>query len=82
MKTANGKNRPGLQTRHEPPSLWPLILSTGYILASAHQNPQTDWPVWMLTLATIAIILLRKTPILLLLAAGAALGWFGTDLAA
>ena len=38
----------------------------------------TDWPVWLLTIATCALIVWRtKIHLLWLLGAGALLGWFG-----
>lgn len=32
-----------------------LLLATGWLLASAHQDPARDWPLWLLTAATALI---------------------------
>ena len=59
----------------------PLVISllgaTGWILASAHSDPAKDWPLWLLTAATAIIVWRSDIHLLWLLAAGAALGWFG-----
>lgn len=54
-----------------------LIIATGWILASAHSDPISDWLLWLLTAATALIISFRKIHLLWLLAAGAVLGGFG-----
>lgn len=54
-----------------------LVLATGWILASAHDAPRQDWPLYLLTLMTVVIVLNSRIHLLWLLAAGAALGWFG-----
>ncbi len=54
-----------------------LLIATGWILASAHQDPANDWPLWLLTAATALIIWRSKLHLLWLLAAGALLGGFG-----
>ena len=54
-----------------------LVLATGWILASAHDTPSEDWPLWLLTVATILLTLQIRIHILWLLAAAALLGWFG-----
>ena len=54
-----------------------LLLATGWIMASPHQNPATDWPLWLLTVAAALVIWRTRIHILWLLAAGAILGWFG-----
>lgn len=54
-----------------------LMLSTGWILASAHGVMTKDWPLWLLTVVTIIVMTRKKLSILWLLAAGAVLGWFG-----
>ena len=61
-----------------------LILATSWILALAN-TPGTsglaglvsDWPVWLLTVATCLIVWRTKIHLLWLLGAGALLGWFG-----
>ena len=54
-----------------------LLCATGWILASAHSHPATDWPLWLLTAATSLIIWRSKLHLLWLLAAGAILGALG-----
>jgi chromate transporter len=54
-----------------------LLIATGWILASAHQQPAQDWPLWTLTLACTLIVWRTRLHLLWLLAGGALLGWFG-----
>jgi chromate transporter len=54
-----------------------LVIATGWILASANSNPLTDWPLWLLTAATVLLISFSRIHLLWLLAAGALLGGFG-----
>jgi chromate transporter len=55
-----------------------LLISTGWLLARGDGNPNTEWPVWATAVVAAFIIWrYRKVHILLLLAAGALLGWFG-----
>ncbi len=54
-----------------------LVLATGWILASAHDVLAEDWPLWLLTVATILLVLKIRIHILWLLAAAAILGWLG-----
>ena len=61
-----------------------LILATSWILALANTSStsglvglSSDWPVWLLTVATCLIVWRTKTRLLWLLGAGALLGWFG-----
>jgi len=49
----------------------------GWILASAHSDPATDWRLWLLTATTALILWRSRIHFLWLLAAGAILGWFG-----
>ena len=53
-----------------------LIGATGWVLASAHGNPATDWRLWLLTAATTLILWRSRIHFLWLLAAGAVIGWF------
>jgi chromate transporter len=53
-----------------------LMVSVGIILGSASRNPATDWPLWLLTLATTLVIWRTRLHLLWVLAAGALLGWF------
>jgi chromate transporter len=54
-----------------------LLIATGWILASAHQQPAQDWPLWTLTLACTLLVWRTRLHLLWLLAGGALLGWFG-----
>ena len=54
-----------------------LLVATGWILASAHKNPASDWPLWVLTALTALIIWRSKIHLLWLLVAGAVLGGAG-----
>ena len=54
-----------------------LMVSVGIILGSANSNFATDWPLWLLSVAAGVIIWRTRLHLLWLLAAGAALGWFG-----
>ncbi|MGN6701363.1 MAG: chromate transporter [Burkholderiaceae bacterium] len=55
-----------------------LLLATGWILASVHSDPRTDWPLWLVTVVTALLIWrFRRLHLLWLLGAGALLGWFG-----
>jgi chromate transporter len=54
-----------------------LLIATGWIMASAHNDPATDWPLWLVTVITALIVWRTRTHLLWLLAAGALLGWFG-----
>ena len=52
-----------------------LMLSTSWILGSAGGEPASDWPLWLLTLASCLVIWRTKVHMLWMLAAGALLGW-------
>jgi chromate transporter len=54
-----------------------LLISTGWILASAHSDPARDWPLWLLTAATALVVWRTRIHLLWLLGIGAVLGWFG-----
>jgi chromate transporter len=54
-----------------------LLIATGWILASAHGDPARDWPLWLITVITTLVVWRTRLHLLWLLAAGAALGWFG-----
>ena len=57
------------------PMVIALLLSTSWILGSASQRLASDWPLWLLTIASGMIIWRTKIHLLWLLAAGAVLGW-------
>ena len=55
-----------------------LLMATTWVLASAHGQPATDWPLWLLTAATAVLVWRTRLHLLWLLGAGAlagALGW-------
>jgi len=54
-----------------------LLLSTSILLGSAHHDPATDWPLWLLSLVAGVLIWRTRIHLLWLLAAGAVLGCFG-----
>lgn len=54
-----------------------LLISTGWIMARAHGDPATDWPVWLLTAVTTLIVWRTRIHLLWLLGAGALLGALG-----
>lgn len=54
-----------------------MLLSTSWILGSAAGEPQAGWPLWLLALGSGLILWRTRLHLLWVLAAGAALGWFG-----
>jgi chromate transporter len=54
-----------------------LMLAAAWIIASAHDNPSRDWPLWLVTVIAALIVWRTRVHLLWLLAAGAILGWFG-----
>ncbi len=54
-----------------------LLIATGWILTSAHDQAAHDWPLWALTLVCVLLVWRTRIHMLWLLAAGATLGWFG-----
>jgi len=54
-----------------------LLLATAWILTSAHGNPATDWPLWLLTAASTVLVWRTRLHLLWLLGAGAVLGALG-----
>jgi chromate transporter len=53
-----------------------LLISTSWILSSAHGQFAHDWPLWLLTIISALIVWRTKLHLLWLLGAGAVLGWF------
>ncbi|MFC3109522.1 chromate transporter [Undibacterium arcticum] len=53
-----------------------LLISTGWILASANIHAATDWPLWAIAIFSGLVIWRTKVHLLWLLAFGALLGWF------
>jgi hypothetical protein len=54
-----------------------LLLATAWVLGSAHGNPATDWPLWLLALVCALLVWRTKLHLLWLLGAGALLGALG-----
>jgi chromate transporter len=54
-----------------------LLVATGWLLASTHNNPATDWPLWITTVAATLLVWRTKLHLLWLLGTGAALGALG-----
>ncbi|MFZ6692644.1 chromate transporter [Undibacterium sp. SXout20W] len=54
-----------------------LLLSTGWIMASSHDIPSKDWPIWLLSALCALVVWRTRLHLLWLLALGAGLGWFG-----
>ena len=54
-----------------------LLMATGWVLSSAHSNPATDWPLWLLTVVVAGVVWRTRLPLLWLIAAGAGLGMLG-----
>jgi chromate transporter len=52
-----------------------LMLATSWILGSASGNMASDWPLWLLTLASGLLIWRTRLHMLWFLGAGALLGW-------
>lgn len=54
-----------------------LLIATGWVLTSAHNDAPRDWPLWLLTATSALVIWRTKLHLLWMLGAGAILGWFG-----
>lgn len=54
-----------------------LLIATGWVLTSAHNDAARDWPLWLLTGVSALVIWRTKLHLLWMLGAGALLGWFG-----
>ena len=54
-----------------------LLLATAWLLGSAHSNPATDWPLWLLTAVCVLLVWRTRLHLLWLLGAGALLGALG-----
>lgn len=52
-----------------------MLISTGIILGSAQRDWHSDWPLWLLSLTAGVLIWRTRLHLLILLAAGAVLGW-------
>ena len=54
-----------------------LLVATGWVLTSTHNDAARDWPLWLLTAASALVIWRTRLHLLWMLGAGAVLGWFG-----
>jgi chromate transporter len=54
-----------------------LLLSAGYVLNIHNNNPQTDWPLWVLTLVSAVLVWRTQIHLLILIGSGALLGGLG-----
>ena len=54
-----------------------LLLSIGWLLSAAHDQPARDWRLWALTAITTLLVWKTRLHLLVLMAAGALLGAFG-----
>ena len=54
-----------------------LLIATGWVLASTHNQPARDWRLWLLTAVVAVIVWRTRLHLLWLLGAGALLGAFG-----
>ena len=56
------------------PAVVGLVISTGWILASANSNAERDWPLWILTFVTTILVWRTRLHLLWMLGAGALVG--------
>jgi chromate transporter len=54
-----------------------LLIATGWLLMSAHNQPTTDWPLWLLTAMTTLLVWRTRIHLLWLIGTGALLGALG-----
>lgn len=54
-----------------------LLIATGWVLTSTHNDAAKDWPLWLLTAVSAIVIWRTRLHLLWVLGAGAVLGWFG-----
>jgi chromate transporter len=54
-----------------------LLIATGWLLTVVHDQPSTDWPLYLLTAAATLLVWRTRIHLLWLIAAGAALGGLG-----
>ncbi|HEY4541319.1 MAG TPA: chromate transporter [Noviherbaspirillum sp.] len=56
------------------PAVVGLMISTGWILASANSNAERDWPLWVLTFVCTVLVWRTRLHLLWMLGAGAIVG--------
>ena len=54
-----------------------LLIATGWLLSTAHNNPGQDWPLWTITAVTAMLVWRTRLHMLWLLGAGALMGSLG-----
>ena len=54
-----------------------LLIATGWLLTAAHDQPGSDWPLYLLTLAATLLVWRTRIHLLWLIGAGAVLGALG-----
>lgn len=54
-----------------------LLLSTVWLLSSVHNDPASDWPLWLVSAVSALLVWKTRIHLLWLLAAGALLGGLG-----
>lgn len=54
-----------------------LLISTGWLLTASHDNPARDWPLWLLTLASMLLVWRTRIHLLWLIGMGAIVGASG-----
>ena len=54
-----------------------LLIATGWLLMAAHNQPSTDWPLWLLTAVTTLLVWRTRIHLLWLIGAGALMGAMG-----
>lgn len=59
------------------PIVLALLVATAWLLASANNNPATDWPLWLTTVISTLLVWRTRLHLLWLLGMGGALGWLG-----
>ena len=62
------------------PMVIALIVTTGWLIGSSHQDPARDWPLWLLSVIVMLLVWKTRIHLLWLIGAGTlmgALGWLG-----
>jgi chromate transporter len=54
-----------------------LLIATGWLLIAAHDQPASDWPLWLLMLVSTLLVWRTRIHLLWLIGAGAVLGALG-----
>jgi chromate transporter len=54
-----------------------LLIATGWLLIAAHDQPSSDWPLWLLMLVSTMLVWRTRIHLLWLIGAGAVLGALG-----